>query len=412
MLIESASVTNWRPVSKLKRPGAHLLAAPGSWPTAQMVCSTSSGARAGARAKLHGAVVDHVGHEHTRVFGEVAAGAQRSAHRGGRDGRAANSGDHLRLGEPLGALDLGRATRPAYRQAISRCYRPLWEQGITTAVIDMDQDFSRYRLLIAPMLYMVRPGVGERIERFVESGGTFIATYWSGIVDENDLCFLGGFPGPLRRTLGIWSVVLDALHDGETNRITILEGNTLGLAGSYECYELCDLIHLEGAEALAVYQHDFYAGRPALTVNCLGAGKAYYVASRNREPFFSDVIVAISAHAGLPRAIKAALTEGVTAQVRTDGARRGVSAKLQRRRAVMLPTGSVHRPAKRRQWDAVRIQDMGVRFVAVLRHDRSDGCKTREREHLAKRRLYSAEAVPARMLTLAVSGPRPVLARH
>ena len=34
-------------------------------------------------------------------------------------------------------------------------------------------------------------------EAFVKAGGTFVATYWSGVVDENDLCFLGGFPGPL-----------------------------------------------------------------------------------------------------------------------------------------------------------------------------------------------------------------------
>ena len=75
-------------------------------------------------------------------------------------------------------------------------YRALWELGVPIDVIDMEQDFSRYKLLVAPMLYMVRPGVGERIQQFVEAGGTFVATYWSGIVDEFDLCFLGGFPGP------------------------------------------------------------------------------------------------------------------------------------------------------------------------------------------------------------------------
>ena len=61
------------------------------------------------------------------------------------------------------------------------------------------------------MLYLVRPGVGERIEQFVADGGTFVTTYWSGIVDENDLCFQGGFPGPLRKTLGIWSEEIDGL---------------------------------------------------------------------------------------------------------------------------------------------------------------------------------------------------------
>lgn len=326
MLMESTpSVTNWQPVSKLKRPAMHLLA------SLQAVAHGADSVQyfqwrksRGSSEKFHGAVVDHVGHEHTRVFGEVAA-----------------------VGAALEKLDevVGMSARPAaaiiydwesrwamhdaqgprnaglhFDELVRGCYRPLWEQGVAVDVIDMEQDFSRYRLLIAPMLYMLRPGVAERIERFVEGGGTFVATYWSGIVDENDLCFLGGFPGPLRRALGIWSEELDALHDGETNRITLLDGNALGLAGSYECYELCDLIHLDGAEALAVYQDDFYAGRPALTVNHLGAGKAYYVASRNREPFFSDVLGALTTEAGLPRAINGALPDGVTAQVRTDGA--------------------------------------------------------------------------------------------
>jgi beta-galactosidase len=166
---------------------------------------------------------------------------------------------------------------------------------------------------------MVRPGVGERIERFVENGGTLVATYWSGIVDEHDLCFLSGFPGPLRKTLGIWAEEIDALHDGQTNRIAMLDGNALGLSATYEYYELCERIHLEGAEALAAYQSGFFAGSPALTVNSFGRGKAYYVASRNQEPFFSDFLGKIIAESHVRRAIDTQLPDGVTAQLRTDG---------------------------------------------------------------------------------------------
>lgn len=326
MLMESTpSATNWQPVSKLKRDGMHLLA------SLQAVAHGSDSVQyfqwrksRGSSEKFHGAVVDHVGHERTRVFGEVAAvGAalERLSDVVGMSVRPAVA--IIYDWENRWALHDAQGPRNAglhFDELVRGLYRPLWQQGIAVDVLDMEQEFSRYRLLIAPMLYMLRPGVAERIERFVESGGTFVATYWSGIVDENDLCFLGGFPGPLRRTLGIWSEEIDALYDGETNRITTLDGNALGLSGSYECHELCDLIHLEGAEALAVYQDDFYAGRPALTVNRLGKGKAYYVASRNREPFFADLLGKLSAEVGLPRVIDAPLPEGVTAQVRTDGA--------------------------------------------------------------------------------------------
>lgn len=325
MLMESTpSVTNWQPVSKLKRPGMHMLA------SLQAVAHGSDSVQyfqwrksRGSSEKLHGAVVDHVGHERTRVFGEVAAvGAalERLAEVAGMSVRPAAA--IIYDWENRWALHDAQGPRNAglhFDEVVASFYRPLWARGIAVDVIDMEQDVSGYKLLIAPMLYMVRPGVAERIERFVEAGGTFIATYWSGIVDEHDRCFLGGFPGPLRRTLGIWSEEIDALYDGEANRITMLAGNALGLAASYACSELCDLIHLEGAEALAVYADDFYAGRPALTLNRLGAGRAYYVASRNDEPFFDDLLGAIAAEVGLPRALEAPLPAGVSAQVRTDG---------------------------------------------------------------------------------------------
>lgn len=325
MLMESTpSMTNWQPISKLKRPGMHMLA------SLQAVAHGSDTVQyfqwrksRGSSEKLHGSVVDHVGHEHTRVFRDVAE-----------------------LGETLEKLTevVGTTVRPEvalindwenrwavkdsqgprngglhYEKTLHNHYHPFWELGVPVDVIDSECSFDSYKLLVAPMLYMVRPGVGERIEKFVENGGTFIATYWSGIVDENDLCFLGGFPGPLRKTLGIWSEEIDSLHDHDSNRVVMNGGNELGLSGSFTARELCDLIHLEGAEALATYGEDFYAGRPALTVNKLGAGKAYYVASRNDNEFIKRFIASIVSNEGIKRVIDADLPEGVTAQLRTDG---------------------------------------------------------------------------------------------
>lgn len=246
----------------------------------------------GCVEKFHGAVVDHCGHENTRVFRDVAE-----------------------VGKVLEKLDpiIGTTVRPEvaiiydwenrwaiddvkgliqdkkdYLLTCQSHYRPFWKNGVPVDVIDMDCDFSDYKVLIAPMLYMVRPGVAERIEKFVEAGGTFITTYWSGIVDENDLCFLGGFPGPLRKVTGIWSEEIDALYDTDVNHVVLENGNPLGLKGEYEARQLCDLIHAETAQVLATYKDDFYAGRPALTVNSFGKGKAYYIAFRNNGDFLDD----------------------------------------------------------------------------------------------------------------------------
>ena len=294
MLMESTpSMTNWQEVAKLKRPGMHLLS------SLQAVAHGADTVQyfqwrkgRGGSEKFHGAVVDHVGHERTRVFQDVAAvGAVLK----GLDpvvGTTVEPEVALIFDwENRWALEDAQGPRQEkkYEETCHRHYYPFWSQGIPVDVINADCDFSRYRLLIAPMLYMVRPGVAERISRFVADGGTFVATYWSGIVDEHDRCFLGGFPGPLRKVLGIWAEEIDALYDGEVNYVVMTAENSLGLTGVYQARELCDLIHLEGAETLGVYKEDFYAGRPAVTVNRFGKGEAYYLASRNEDQFLEDL---------------------------------------------------------------------------------------------------------------------------
>ena len=331
MLMESTpSMTNWMNVSKRKRPGMHLLS------SLQAVAHGSDTVQyfqwrkgRGGSEKFHGAVVDHVGHEKTRVFGEVAA-----------------------VGAALKKLDevVGTTVRPAvalvydwenawavgaargprnrdtgYREACVGHHRPFWCRGIPVDVIDQTCDLDGYRLLAAPMLYMLRPGMAGKIEKFVAAGGTLVMTYWSGIVDENDLCFLGGWPGGgLREVLGIWDEEIDALHDHETNAVVFAEGNALGLAGRYEARRLCSVIHAEGAEVLATYGSDYYAGQPAVTVHNYGDGKAYYIASCNDEAFLGDFYGRLIGDLGLTGALDAELPEGVTAQERTDGDKRFV----------------------------------------------------------------------------------------
>jgi beta-galactosidase len=325
LLMESTpSLTNWQPVSKLKRPGMHLLA------SLQAVAHGSDSVQyfqwrksRGASEKLHGAVIDHVGHEHTRVFQDVAEVGEAldklteivGTHVNAEAALIFDWENRWAVKDSQGPRNMG----VKYEETILRHYRAFWDMGVPLDVIDMDCDLSKYKIVAAPMLYLVRPGVGERIEQFVRNGGTFIATYWSGIVDENDLCFLGGFPGPLRQTLGIWSEEIDSLHGHDSNLIRFENENALGLSGEYAVHELCDLIHTEGAEALAVYGDDFYAGRPALTVNHLGKGKAYYIAARVQEPFYKEFYGKLIEEAGVRRVVETVLPAGVTTQVRTDG---------------------------------------------------------------------------------------------
>lgn len=325
MLMESTpSLTNWHQVNKLKRPGMHLLS------SIQAVAHGSDTVQyfqwrksRGSSEKFHGAVVDHCGHENTRVFREVAEVGQFLEKLDRVIGTTVRPDAAILYDwENRWAIEDTQALRKDkkdYQQVCESHYRAFWKRGVPVDVIDMDSDFSKYKLLVAPMLYMLRPGVAERIEKFVEAGGTFVTTYWSGLVDENDLCFLGGFPGPLRKVTGIWSEEIDSLYDGDINHIVLEEKNSLGLSGEYESGIYCDVIHAETAEILATYKSDFYAGMPALTVNRFGNGNAYYIAARTGDDFLSDFYGRLLEKSGIKRALDAELPEGVTAQVRSNG---------------------------------------------------------------------------------------------
>lgn len=177
----------------------------------------------------------------------------------------------------------------------------------------MEKDFSSYRVLIGPMLYMIKPGVAEKIEAFVKAGGIFIATYWSGIVDENDLCFLGGFPGPLRHVLGIWAEEINTLMPDEHVLMTTGNGRT------YHVGQYCESIHPETASVLGHFENGCYEGQPALTVRSLEKGKAYYMASENEQGFYDEFYEDLIAGIGIQPVLSTAIPEGVSVQKRTDG---------------------------------------------------------------------------------------------
>ncbi len=326
MLMESTpSNTNWQPTPKLKRPGMHLLS------SIQAVAHGSDTVQyfqwrksRGSAEKFHGAVVDHAGHENTRIFRDVAEVGEVLQKLDGVIGTTVKPDAAIIYDwENRWAIDdmhaLGRDRRH-YPETVIAHYRPFWQRGIPVDVIPEWADYSSYKLIVAPMLYMLQPGVADRLKQFVADGGTVVMTYWSGLVDENDLSFLGGWPGGgLREVFGIWDEETDTLAAGERNQVVVADGSAAGISGTYEARDYFALIHTEGAEVLATYGSDFYAGRPALTLNRYGKGRAYYMASRNEDRFLDDFYGKLAQDMGLLRALDTELPKGVTAQLRTDG---------------------------------------------------------------------------------------------
>jgi beta-galactosidase len=318
MLMESSpSATNWRPVAKLHRPNVHMLqsmqaAAHGS-DTVQYFQFRKG---RGASEKFHGAVVDHEGSENTRVFRDVAAVGERLKTLDAVIGTGTPSAVAVVYDWNIRwALDdlkglLQKNTN--YEETVINHYRAFWQLGIPVDIIDSTRSLEGYDLVIAPMLYMLRPGFAEALDGFVKKGGNLVTTYVSGYVNESDLAFTGGFPGPLRNCLGIWAEEIDALYPEDGNSI---EWN----GKSYRAFDLCELIHAESAEVLGAYGSDFYAGRPSLTVNRYGSGKAYHIAARTGPGFLEDFYAWLAGEAGIKPVLDKPLPKGVTAQVRSDG---------------------------------------------------------------------------------------------
>ena len=317
MLMESSpSATNWRPVAKLHRPGVHMLqsmqaVAHGS-DTVQYFQIRKS---RGSSEKFHGALIDHEGSENPRVFKDVASLGERLKGLSPIVGTDTPSAVAIVFDWNIRwALDdvkgfLQKKTN--YQQTVVDHYSAFWQLGIPVDIIDSSRSLKGYDLVVAPMLYMLKPGFPEALDAFVQNGGTLVTTYITGYVNENDLCFLGGFPGPLRKCLGIWAEEIDALYPEDRNSIEWKGKN-------YDVFDLCELIHAESAEVLGSYASDFYTGRPLLTLNRYGKGKAYHIAARTGRDFLLTFYGDLCREYGIKKVIDN-LPRGVTAQVRSDG---------------------------------------------------------------------------------------------
>ncbi|WEG11745.1 beta-galactosidase [Pullulanibacillus sp. KACC 23026] len=300
---QTPSQQNWQPYNSLKRPNVMRL-----WSYQALAHGANSvmffqlRRSIGACEKFHGAVIEHAGHEQTRVFQEVSE-----------------------LGRELKELDLtllesrveskvallfdwenwwavsfssGPTDLLDYVKEVQNYYDAFFNQNIQVDIINSETDLSKYDLVMAPVLYMVKPGLSTRLEAFVQKGGLFVTTFFSGIVNENDLVTLGGYPGELRKLLGIWVEEMDALFPDQKNQM-IVKGQFGALKRDYECGILCDLLHSEGAEVIAEFGDDFYKGMPCLTKNQFGKGEAWYVATSPESAFLEDFVLSLCKHKGI-----------------------------------------------------------------------------------------------------------------
>lgn len=323
MLMEQTpSQQNWQPYNSLKRPGVMRLWSYQSVAHgADTIMFFQLRRSIGACEKYHGAVIEHAGHENTRVFREVAELGKELQILGDTTLDASVESKVAIVFDWDNWWAIEKSSGPTvalnYVDQIHKYYAAFFRRNIQVDIVSVDTDLSKYDIVLAPVLYMVKPGFATKLEKYVEAGGTFLTTFFSGIVNENDLVTTGGYPGELRKLLGIWVEEIDALLPEQKNRIVLKE--TYGdLQGEYGCGMLCDLLHSEGAEVIAEYGDDFYKGMPVVTRNTFGQGEAWYVASDPDERFLDGLLGQLAAAKNVESLLET--PEGVEVSARTkDG---------------------------------------------------------------------------------------------
>ena len=310
LLMESVpSAVNWREYNPLKRPGMHMLSS---------LQAVAHGADSvlyfqwrkgrGAYEKFHGAVIDHLNGRETRTFREVAeVGAALPRLEPYLEGT---------VNRPKAAIvfdwenwwALEDTTGPRldldYPACIVDHFRAFWEAGIEADIIGMEDSLAGYQLVSAPLNYMYRGDYGDRVRQFVEEGGIYVTTCFSGCVDESDLCFTGHHP--LEDVLGLVPEEIDASSEDFANSFIYGEKE-------YPAQRLCAVVHPKpGARVLAAYEKDFYAGSPAVLENTRGKGMAYFLAAISNLDFLRAFYRDVFRQAGLTNALGIDLPYGVT----------------------------------------------------------------------------------------------------
>jgi beta-galactosidase len=275
LLEQSPSQVNWMPCNRPRQPGeVALMSVQALAHGADALCYFQFRQSAGGPEQFHAGVVPHAGIKQSRVFAEVAGLGRILKH--------------------LGSATVGSTTRAdvavvfdwdswwaseqeptitnefQYLEEIQRYYRALWSRNIAVDFVHPTGPLEGYSLVIAPALRVVTPKIAEVFERFVDEGGTFVGTFGTGLTDDNDRAHTGGYPGPLRCLFGIWIEEFDPLCGPGSEQAN-------GDHGSFQCFRWCDALNLVEAHAMARFTTGFCAGRPAITEQVFGKGRAIYI---------------------------------------------------------------------------------------------------------------------------------------
>lgn len=286
LMEHSTSAVNWRENNYRKEPGqlvrdslAHVAMG------ADAVCYFQwRQSKAGAE-KFHSAMVPHAG-EDSAVFRDVCelgADLNKLSDEGILGSRLAKSRVAVVFDYESEWATEHTATPTQHVHHVDEplaWFRALVDQGVTADVVPVRGAWDDYEMVVLPSVYLLSEETTRRVRDYVVGGGRLVVTYYTGISDEKDHVWLGGYPGSIRDVVGVRVEEFMPMGDdfmGVPDR--------LGLSNGAVAHDIADVIgSVDGtATVLETFKDDPWTGMdgaPAIVAHTFGEGRSVYVGAR------------------------------------------------------------------------------------------------------------------------------------
>jgi len=182
----------------------------------------------------------------------------------------------------------------SYTKQIRKYYKGLYNLNVPVDFISDNDDFTKYKLVIAPLLFMVSDELAKKLSEYVEQGGILVITMRSGVKEMNNRCHIeSDLPGRLKVLAGVTVTDYDCLRDQDTG----IRYN----GRDYRASIWCDVLKSVDAECIGTYTEDYYAGEPAITINRFKKGMVYYIGTEPEQKLIDDFLADIVRKTGIER---------------------------------------------------------------------------------------------------------------
>ena len=286
LMEHSTSAVNWREINYRKEPGqlvrdslAHVAMG------ADAVCYFQwRQSKAGAE-KFHSAMVPHAG-EDSAVFRDVCelgADLNKLSDEGILGSRLAKSRVAVVFDYESEWATEHTATPTQHVHHVDETlawFRALADQGVTADVVPVRGAWDDYEMVVLPSVYLLSEETTRRVRDYVVGGGRLVVTYYTGISDEKDHVWLGGYPGSIRDVVGVRVEEFMPMGDDFTGVPDRLE-----LSNGAVAHDIADVIgSVDGtATVLETFKDDPWTGMdgaPAIVAHTFGEGRSVYVGAR------------------------------------------------------------------------------------------------------------------------------------